>query len=256
MRARVRHLALLAAIAALLFAACGDPVTSTPSPEVVETAEAEARKVTFTAPYSTTPQPDDEEQEAIRLDGHVFGDGEVGVILSHMRPADQTEWYEFAQELADTGRFTVLTFDFRGYEESTGEKQFDRIDTDLGAAYDFMREELGIAKIFLVGASMGGTASLVVAAREPVAGVVSISSPDQFPPLSAKETVDEIAAPKLFISSEDDVPAMRAQEEFWELARPPKSQHIYQGDAHGTAIFEAEHGADVRHRIIDFLESN
>jgi len=243
-------------LSATLLAACGDPVTSTPSPEVVETAEAEARTVTITAPISTTPESDGEEADPISLDGRLFGGGATGVILAHMRPADQTSWYPFAQLLADTGQYTVLTFDFRGYGESTGEKQFDRIDTDLEAAYRFMRDELGMDKIFFVGASMGGTASLVVGARVNVAGVVSISSPDQFPPLDAKETVGGITAPKLFVTSEDDVPAARAQEEFWALARPPKSQHIYEGDAHGTAIFDTPNGPDLEHRIMDFLASN
>jgi pimeloyl-ACP methyl ester carboxylesterase len=241
-------------LAVLAFgAACGDPTSSTPSPEVVATAEAVARTVNFTAQYSTTPESGDEEEDPIVLDARVFGQGETGVILAHMRPADQSSWFPFATELAKTGEFTVLTFDFRGYGESTGEKQFDRIDTDLEAAYEYMRDVLGLEQIYLVGASMGGTASLVVAAREQVAGVISISSPGQFPPLDAVETVDAIRAPKLFITAEDDVPAFRSQEEFWEASTEPKVQQIYDGDEHGTALFDGPHGADIRARLMDFL---
>jgi pimeloyl-ACP methyl ester carboxylesterase len=236
-----------------LSVACGDPTSSTPSPEVVATAEAVARTVNFTAQYSTTPESGDEEEDPIVLDARVFGQGETGVILAHMRPADQSSWFPFATELAKTGEFTVLTFDFRGYGESTGEKQFDRIDTDLEAAYEYMRDVLGLEQIYLVGASMGGTASLVVAAREQVAGVISISSPGQFPPLDAVETVDAIRAPKLFITAEDDVPAFRSQEEFWEASTEPKVQQIYDGDEHGTALFDGPHGADIRARLLDFL---
>jgi pimeloyl-ACP methyl ester carboxylesterase len=236
-----------------LSVACGDPTSSTPSPEVVATAEAVARTVSFTAQYSTTPESGDEEEDPIVLDARVFGRGKTGVILAHMRPADQSSWFPFATELAKTGDFTVLTFDFRGYGESTGEKQFDRIDTDLEAAYEYMRDVLGLEQIYLVGASMGGTASLVVAAREQVAGVISISSPGQFPPLDAVETVDAIRAPKLFITAEDDVPAFRSQEEFWEASTEPKVQQIYDGDEHGTALFDGPHGADIRARLLDFL---
>jgi pimeloyl-ACP methyl ester carboxylesterase len=236
-----------------LSVACGDPTSSTPSPEVVATAEAVARTVSFTAQYSTTPESGDEEEDPIVLDARVFGRGKTGVILAHMRPADQSSWFPFATELAKTGDFTVLTFDFRGYGESTGEKQFDRIDTDLEAAYEYMRDVLGLEQIYLVGASMGGTASLVVAAREQVAGVISISSPGQFPPLDAVETVDAIRAPKLFITAEDDVPAFRSQEEFWEASTEPKVQQIYDGDEHGTALFDGPHGADIRARLMDFL---
>jgi alpha-beta hydrolase superfamily lysophospholipase len=252
MRAGVTGLVGLLVVSALSLS-CGDPQSATPSPEVVATAEAVARTVTFAARYSTTPEKGDEEEDPIVLDARVFGRGRTGVILSHMRPADQSSWFPFATELARTGKFTVLTFNFRGYGDSTGEKQFDRIDTDLEAAVEYMRDTLGVDRIFLVGASMGGTASLVVGARTRVAGVVSISSPGQFPPLDAVETVDEITAPKLFITAEDDVPAFRSQAEFWEAAAEPKIQQVYDGDEHGTALFDGPHGADLRARLLDFL---
>ncbi len=249
---RLRSLCAGLTIAAVLVG-CGEAPTRTPSPETVATAEAIARTVTFPARFSITPAPGDSEQDPIILDARVFGNGETGVILAHMRTADQMSWFSFATELAATGDFTVMTFDFRGYGASTGERLFDRIDTDLMAAYEYMRDTLKVERIFLVGASMGGTASLVVGARAPVAGVVSISSPGQFPPLDAAETVDEITAPKLFITSEDDVPAFRSQEAFWALASEPKIQHIYEGEAHGTAIFDGPHAADLRARLLDFL---
>jgi len=215
-----------------------------------------SRTIAITAPFSTTPVNGDDDEDPIVLDARVFGDGETGVILAHMRPADQSSWFPFATELAGTGRFTILTFDFRGYGESTGEQNFDRVDTDLEAAYRYMRDTLGIARIFLVGASMGGTASLVVAARAPVDGVVSISSPAQFPPLDALESVGEIAAPKLFITAKDDVPAFRSQEELWELAREPKQQQIYEGDAHGTDLLDSPAAASLKAQVIAFLTSN
>jgi pimeloyl-ACP methyl ester carboxylesterase len=242
---------------ALYFSACGDPaVVSEPSPEAIETAESIARDVRIDAPYSTTPTPDDAEQEPIVLDARVFGSGEVGVILAHMRPSDQSSWFPFATKLADEGAYTAITFDFRGYGESTGEKQFDRIDTDLSAVYEYARETLGLDEIFLVGASMGGTAALVSGARDDVSGVVSISALGQLPEIDAQLTVAGISAPKLFIVSEDDVPQFRSQEELWALARAPKDQHIYPGDDHGTDIFAGEHGADLEQRIIDFIELN
>lgn len=239
----------------LLAAACGDSVTSEPSPEAVETAEAIARTVAIQAAYSTTPEAGHDDEEPIVLDARVFGDGPTGVILAHMRPADQSSWFPFATELAAAGGFTVLTFDFRGYGESTGEKQFDRVDTDLTAAVAYMRDELGMDRIFLVGASMGGTASLIVASRVPVAGVVSISSPAQFPPLDAEAVVGQIDAPMLFITSQDDVPAYRSQERFWEAAGGAKEQEIYEGDEHGTDIFASANGNALAARLTAFLSA-
>lgn len=240
-------------------AGCTDapPSSSEPSPAAVDTAEAIARDVKIDAPYSTTPTPEDDEHEVpIVLDGRVFGDGDTGVILAHMRPADQTSWFPFATRLADTGQYTVLTFDFRGFGASTGDKEFDRVDTDLHAAYSYMRDDLGLDRIFLVGASMGGTAALLVAEREPVAGVISISSPAIFQQIDALEAISSIDAPKLFISSEDDLNAARSQEQFWVNAADPKEQELYEGNAHGTDLFASSVGSRFEQRLVDFLEAH
>jgi pimeloyl-ACP methyl ester carboxylesterase len=239
-------------------AACGDAnTTAEPSPAAVDTAEAVARDVKISSTFSTTPMPEDEErEEPIVLDGRVFGDGRTGVILVHMRPSDQTAWFPYATTLAETGDYTVLTFDFRGYGESSGDKEFDRLDTDLQAALDYMQDDLGIDDVFLVGASMGGTASLLVAEREPVLGLVSISSPATYQEIDALAAVDKILAPKLFIASEDDLPAMRSLEELWAEAVAPKEQALFEGDAHGTDLFAAPVAEDFEERMTDFIEAN
>lgn len=248
---------ILAAVAAalLMWPACGDPDDPSPPPEVIATAESVARTVQFEAQYAATPEGEDA-PESLLLDARVFGVGATGVILAHMRLADQTSWFPFATTLARTGDYTVLTFDFRGYGESAGEKQFDRVDLDLVAAYEYMRDVLDIDKIFLVGASLGGTASLVVAARVDAAGVISISAPEELPPLDALAAVDEITEPKLFITAEDDVPAERSQEALWRDAKAPKEQHVYTGNEHGTALFSGLHATDLERRLLAFLLSN
>ncbi|MBI5288600.1 MAG: alpha/beta fold hydrolase [Chloroflexi bacterium] len=255
----VRRSAAFAFISlALALWACGDATTPAgPSPAAISTAEALSRPIRFPAAYSTTPEPDDRDRdEPITLSGRLFGHGKAGVILAHMRPADQTSWFSFAAELAATGDYTVLTFDFRGFGESSGEKEFNRVDTDLAAALKYVREELGIEKVFLVGASMGGTASLLVAAREHVAGVVSVSSPAVYLDIDALAVVSLIKAPKLFITSEDDVPAQRSQEQFWAQAGEPKEQEIFEGDAHGTDLFGTPAGPRLTQLLRDFLANH
>ena len=133
-----------------------------PPPAVVATADAISREVQHRRRRAATPSA-----ASVRLNGHVFGSGATGIVLAHMRLADQTAWYPVRRSCSPTtGRFTVLTFDFRGFGESPGDKEFDHLDTDLAAALGYMRTTLGVDKIFLVGASTGGTASLVVGARE------------------------------------------------------------------------------------------
>ncbi len=240
--------------AASLAVACGEPASSTPPPEVVATLESNATRVTFVAAASTetgknTPAP-------LTLDGRIFGAGPTGVILAHMRPADQTSWYAYAEDLAETGDYTVLTFDFRGYGASTGDKDFDRIDTDLEAAFNFLHDERGLSKIFVIGASMGGTAALIAGPRLAIAGLVSISSPAEFGLLDAVEAVVGIEAPMVFSTSEDDVPAMRSQEALWAAAGEPKEQQIYGGDAHGTALFDGPHAEAFQARMTEFLRTH
>jgi pimeloyl-ACP methyl ester carboxylesterase len=235
---------------------CGNGRTSAePSPAVIATASAYARQVTIASVYRGTPTADSGTEEAVSLDGRVFGTGPTGVVLAHMRPADQTSWFAFALRLAETGEYTVLTFNFRGYEASTGEKDFNRVGTDLAAAYDYMRRELGLDRIFLVGASMGGTAALLVSASREVAGVVSISSFAQYQELDALASVSQITAPKLFVTSADDIPAQRSQADLWVAASEPKEQEIYPGDAHGTDIFASPNGPRLEERIMEFLAS-
>jgi pimeloyl-ACP methyl ester carboxylesterase len=252
-----RALGVTAVLAtALPLLGCGDASSPKPPPDTIETAKAASRPASIEAPFSATPEKGGNPQGAITLDARVFGSGATGVILAHMRPADQTAWFPFATKLAGTGQFTVLTFDFRGFGASTGDKAFDQLDTDLAAAYDYMRNTLKLDRIFLVGASMGGTASLVLGARKTVAGVVSISSPAQFETLDALAAEPEIVVPQLFVTSEDDVPAQRSQEELVEAAGRPVDQQVYDGNAHGTDLPEGPHAAELEQRLIDFLTAN
>jgi pimeloyl-ACP methyl ester carboxylesterase len=53
-------------------------------------------------------------RDGVALEGRLFGHGTSAVVLSHMLPADQRSWFDFADRLAEQG-YLVLTFDFRGY---------------------------------------------------------------------------------------------------------------------------------------------
>ncbi|MDI6858484.1 MAG: alpha/beta fold hydrolase [Dehalococcoidia bacterium] len=234
MRARTKALLPLIAIAAAVFLSCGDDEEATPTP-----APLTSEKVSFHT------------EDGITIRGHLFGDGDVAVILCHMRPSDQTSWYPFAEELADAG-YAALTFDFRGYGESDGEQELSLVDLDVEAALRAMRER-GHDTVYLVGASMGGTASLMVAAREEVAGVVAISAPAQFEGLNAEEVIAEVGEPKLFIAAEGDASATTSLETLFELAPEPKEQRVFGGSAHGTALLEEEHAAEVKAAITSFL---
>lgn len=177
-------------------------------------------------------------EDNIELNGNIFGSGNKWVILSHMYPTDQTSWFEFAEILKEDG-YAVLTYDFRGYGKSGGSQDVSKLNIDLAAALAYIKQydpEL----IYLMGASMGGTASLVVASEEIIDGVISFSSPDEFEGISAISVIGDIVPAKLFIASQGDEDAVRSATEMYEKSMEPKQLEILEGDSHGTFIFEEE----------------
>lgn len=194
--------------------------------------------------------------DGIDIEGRLFGTGENGVILAHMYPADQESWKDFALLLTQKG-YSVLTFNFRGYGKSGGKKEISLIYKDVFAAYDLLKDE-GIEDIILIGASMGGTAVLKVAAQRDVAGVISMSGPLNWKEmgLSAEEEMELIEEPKLFLASEGDGSAVNSAKLMHELSIEPKQLEIYSGSEHGTNMFLGAEGEKVKQDIISFIEKN
>ena len=266
---RIRWYSLLAACAIALSACTGTPAaTTTPplsltaalptqapaatqppaAPALTPTVEPAA---TQPAPVAAPRQVTFQTEDGITLSGTLFGQGQVGVALSHMFPTDQTSWHAFAQTLADTG-YLALAYDFRGYGQSGGQRRIDQIDRDVQAAVEFLRGQ-GAQRIVLIGASMGGTASARVAGPVGADGLVVISSPRSFQGLSVNE--DDIRAfkgPSLWIGSRGDA-ATAETEAMHAQANEPKALHIYAGSAHGTTIFDTGDAADLSRRLLDFV---
>jgi esterase/lipase len=194
--------------------------------------------------------------DQVEIEGRIFGIGKNGLILAHMYPADQESWKDFALLLSQKG-YRVLTFNFRGYGKSGGEKEISLIYKDVLAAFDFFKKE-GVEDIILIGASMGGTAVLKVAAQKDVNGVVSMSGPLNWVQmgLSAEEEIRLIEEPKLFMASEGDSSAKNSANLMYELSGEPKQIEIYPGSEHGTNMFLGENGEQVKQDIITFIEEN
>jgi pimeloyl-ACP methyl ester carboxylesterase len=246
---RVRLCAVLLATALVLVAgAACDGGSSSPG-------ATQQPQVTVGPETQNVGIPVEEGDGFVTLRGHLFGpQHKTGVILTHMRPNDQRDWFEFAQVLADNG-YAAFTFDFRGYGETGGDQDFDKLDDDVVKAIEYMRNQEGIDQVFLIGASMGGTAALVAAAEEPVDGVIAISPPAEFEGLDAVDAVSSITAPKLFVASVDDEEAIGFQD-LLDAASQPVDSETYTGNAHGTNLLQSEHGDALRALILQFLQEN
>ena len=131
--------------------------------------------------------------DGVKLAGRLFGpdDATAGVVLAHMLPADQSSWYDFAQRLGSMG-YRALTFDFRGYcpggDAGCSEGQARSRDLAGRAGGEGLPDLEGRRRgSALMGASMGGTASLVAAAQVPteIEAVITLSAPVSIEGLTA-----------------------------------------------------------------------
>ena len=103
---------------------------------------------------------------------------------------------------------------------------------------------------------MGGTASILVASREPVAGVVSLSGPVAFRGLDAGKAIREVKAPILLISAEGDVNAVKAARWMEHNATSPCKLLVVPGPEHGTRMFRGRAVGEVEGAILQFLKSH
>jgi pimeloyl-ACP methyl ester carboxylesterase len=205
--------------------------------------------------------------DGVRLAGRLFpskAGGSSGVVLSHMLPTDQRSWFPFAERLAAEG-FSALTFDFRGYCPggdggcSRGTKDIASIWRDVAAAAAFLRGQ-GVRTLSLVGASMGGTASLIAAAGpQPPAGdvaaVITLSSPLAIEGLSVTpELLLTVQAAKLFIASLGDGESATSAQQLYDLSSSPKREEIIPVDGHGTDLLTSNQGEEVQRLILSTLD--
>ena len=238
---RGRTIGTLAVLATLLLGACG---------EGAEPATGSSQ-VTF------------ESSDGVTLDGRLFGpdDAPAGVVLAHMSPSDQSSWFDFAERLGREG-YRVLTFNFRGYCPggeagcSEGERAPSDIWQDVEGAIGELRDR-GVLRIGLVGASMGGTASLVAASKEgsDVDAVVTLSAPTAFEGLDANaEVLAQVPGAKLFIAGHEDAAAAAAVDALYAETLQPKRPLILTTGDHGTDILTGNQAGVASTEIINWLE--
>ena len=145
----------------------------------------------------------------------------------------------------------VLAYDFRGVGDSSGSPETSLLDIDLRAAISYTRQQ-GASSVVLLGASMGGTASLRVAGNEPVAAVITLSAPQSFGVTVMDADLMKDRAPKLFVNSQGDT-YESATVRMYGLANPPKQIHLYPGSEHGIDLFNGVNASDLSQRILSFL---
>jgi pimeloyl-ACP methyl ester carboxylesterase len=244
-RLRVRGPALLLAGLALVGAACNQ------SDAIRQQALERSKAVTFRTP------------DGVRLSGRLFGPeaAPAGVVLAHMLPADQSSWFDFADRLGEQG-YRVLTFNFRGYCPggevgcSKGTKDPSSAWQDVAGARSFLLSQ-GPTRLALLGASMGGTASLVSASRDPegIDGVATLSAPISIEGLIAgPEVMAAVGAAKLFLAGDEDRNGAAASAQtLYDESLQPKQLEILTTADHGTDLLSGNQGERARTLLQDWL---
>jgi dienelactone hydrolase len=187
-----------------------------------------------------------------------MGKGATAIALGHESDGSLCNWLPFARVLARNG-IRALAFDFRGTGSSAivrGSRS-SRYDSDMFGAAAYLRRT-GAKGVFLGGASMGGTAALVAAARvtPTVAGVISLSGPATYGALDADAAVQKLHAPVLFVAAVGDPDfANDAKKLYDETTETDKQLKIVSGYHHGTLMLRGANGAGVRALVLGFMKS-
>ena len=191
--------------------------------------------------------------DGTRLVGHRFGSGRVAIVLAHESRGWLCEWTPFAKQLAANG-YLVFAFDFRGSGESQhGVRAPSRLDLDVAAATKSVRA-LGAKKVFLVGASLGGSAVIEAAAeiRPGVTGLVSVSGAADLQ--NALPSAEKLQLPVLYLAGRLDTSfAEDAQRLYDATASTDKRILIVDRGEHGSRLVDAS--PQVRRSIVSFVRA-
>jgi pimeloyl-ACP methyl ester carboxylesterase len=253
-------------VASPLMAGCSRTSTASASPVPSPSRSAD---ISSLSPASPTPDPTAGSQPVrfessgnVRLAGRLFGDGPVGVVLAHQVDDDQRDWYPYAQRLAARG-YRVLTFDLRGYCPggdagcSSGSPDVASSADDVAAAARFLSER-GTKATVLIGASVGGQAVLVLAARDPdgVAGVISLSAPLYFAYDITAKMLAGLDVPTLFIAGRGDGDAASSARSFARWVGGSTDLMVLDTGEHGVDLLSDDEPSVARvvdRRILAFL---
>jgi pimeloyl-ACP methyl ester carboxylesterase len=231
---RMRAAVTLAVVLAGTLGAAGCSADEPDEPATVEAPTFEdcpsliegARPVYFTDPTGT------------RLAGAVRGTGRTGVVLSHMSDGDACAWDPYARRLADAG-YRVLVLQFQAYGESDGAAGDGELPDNVVGGAGLLREQ-GVTKVVLIGASMGGVASLAAATEltPPPAAVISMSAPTVYPGADAISAVPRLTAPVLYLAGETDAgfAASARQMHAATPATTPRELVVVPSSAHGIHL--------------------
>ncbi|GAA3801128.1 hypothetical protein GCM10022226_21000 [Sphaerisporangium flaviroseum] len=177
------------------------------------------------------------------LPGVVMGKGEVGAVITYERGGRACTWRPLADRLV-AGGYRVLLY----------ARDLDAVPADnVVAMARRLDKERGVKRLFLIGGSIGGIASVDAAPRLEgmVAGVVNLAGAPN-PADSAK-----LRVPLLQVTGENDgrIPAAIQQAHDAATGSPDRRTIVVPGEsAHASFLFDTPHGQEVLDGIMAFVD--
>jgi dienelactone hydrolase len=196
--------------------------------------------------------------DGVHLSALVLGEGSRGVLLSHEQGYNICSFIPLARQLAQAG-YQVIVPEYRNHGASEESSDNDNIDRDGMAALVELHRR-GAERVFIGGASCGGSVSAILAASEPqITGLLIMSSPAQFGPLDAEAAIAAVTVPTLMIVSPGDMEGAVEREVrtlFAASGAANKELLIDDSGYHGTDLFrEADSGEELMQRVFEFITS-
>lgn len=192
--------------------------------------------------------------DGTRLVAHRFGSGRTAVVLAHQSDGTLCQWVPYAKHLASRG-YTAVVFDFRnaGGSQSVPWTATRRLGGDIAAAVRAARAG-GATRVFLVGASLGGSAAISAGAnvRPEVAGVVSVSGSADL--ADALVAAKRLRVPALYLAAKGDRDFAADVPRLSRATRSPHQAVVLPGFEHGVQLVAAS--ARARTLIETFLRTH
>jgi|KBSMisStaDraftv2_1062788.scaffolds.fasta_scaffold253046_1 pimeloyl-ACP methyl ester carboxylesterase len=177
--------------------------------------------------------------DGTRLLAHRFGSGKTAVVLGHQSDGTLCQWVPYAKRLASRG-YTAIVFDFRnaGGSQTVPWTATRRLGGDVAAAARAARAA-GATKVFLVGASLGGSAVVSAGAnvRPPVAGVVSVSGSADL--ADALVAAKRLRVPALYLAAKGDRDFAPDVARLAAVTHSPHEAIVLPGFEHGVQLVAA-----------------
>ncbi len=185
------------------------------------------------------------------LGGYVLGGGPRWVVLGHQSDGTSCQMLPIARGLAEAG-FQVLAIDFSGTGSSQVSDSATRtLADDMVDAVGFVHRE-GATRVAVLGASMGGYASLGAAKElgSTVQAIVSLSAPAYYTDGGRPPDLRGVATPVLLYVGRGDIAFLGPNQHYAKVDKRAEL-HVLPSSRHGVDLVDAHAFG----RIVDFLNT-